>query len=140
MVRDYHESDLPAIKRLHAEQGFDYALYDLDSPLCFIKKVRVVDGQVVAAMILRLTAETVLMVSGSPAEKMAAMQELQPEVLDEAYHRYGLDDVFATIPNTILGRFAKRLKQLGWEKDREGWTLFSRSTKVRDEISRQSSQ
>lgn len=134
MVRDYHESDLPAIKMLHAEQGLDYALYDLDSPLCLVKKVQVVGGQVVGLMFLRLTAETILVVSGSPVEKMAAMQELQPEVLSEAY-RKGLEEVHCTVPPSILSRFVKRLKQLGWSQDRAGWTLFSRSTKEEDAIS-----
>jgi hypothetical protein len=138
MVRDYHESDLPAIKKLHEEQGLDYNLYDLDSPLCLVKKVRVEGGQVVGCMFLRLTAETVLIVSGSPEAKMAAMCELQPEVLDEAY-RKGLEEVHCTVPPSILSRFVKRLKQLGWLEDRPGWTLFSRSTKDEDAIGTKSS-
>jgi len=127
MIRDYQPSDAEQIKELHASSGLDYTLYDLNSPLCFVKKVKEVDGRVVAAMILRLTSETLLVVSGGPAEKMAAMQDLQPEVLADAYGK-GLDDVVAVIPKTILGKFAKRLKQLGWNQDRDGWVLFSRST------------
>jgi hypothetical protein len=134
MVRDYQEGDLDTIKHLHAEQCLDYALYDLDSPLCLVKKVQVVGGQVVGCMFLRLTAETILIVSGSPVEKMAAMEMLQPEVLSEAY-RKGLDEVHCTVPPSILTRFVKRLKQLGWSQDRPGWQLFSRSTKEEDALS-----
>jgi hypothetical protein len=131
MIRDYQKEDLEAIKKIHEEQGLDYALYDLNSPLCLVKKVQVVDGQVVGCMFLRLTAETVLVVSGSPVAKMGAMRELQPEVLSEAY-RKGLDEVHCTVPPSILSRFVKRLKQLGWSQDRSGWVLFSRSTKDED--------
>lgn len=128
MVRDYEVSDLPQIKAIHEDGGLDYNLPSLDSPLCLVKKVYVVDGHVVAAMFLRLTAETYLLVSGEPGKKMDAMEALQPAVLDEAYSK-GLDEVVAVIPDSILKRFAKRLKQLGWNKGRDGWILFSRSTR-----------
>ncbi len=86
MVRDYQPSDLPEIIALHKAQGFDYSLGDLSNPLFFVKKVRVVDGRIVAAMALRLTCETFLLVNpeDSPIVKFDSMIELQPEVLSEA--------------------------------------------------------
>ena len=37
-VREYHESDLDALRAIHAAQGFDYALPDLRNPL-FVSKL-----------------------------------------------------------------------------------------------------
>lgn len=127
MVRDYEPGDLEAIKAIHKEQGLDYACFDLDSPLCFVKKVRVEGGRVVAALILRLTAETALICSGSPVAKGRAIEELQPEVLSEAY-RKGLDEVVCVVPSEILDSFSPVLARMGWEQDRDGWTMFSRAT------------
>jgi len=113
------------LQRIHAAQGIDYAFPDLSSPLFFCKKVRELDGEVHAALVLKLCAETSLLLGSSgPQEKMAAMRELQQAVLSEAYER-GLDDVYASIPE--IG-FDRRLRQLGWEKDRPGWQLWTRRT------------
>jgi hypothetical protein len=127
MIRNYQPSDLPEIKALHKEQGLDYSLYDLDSPLCFVKKVRVEGGRVVAALILRLTAETCLICSGSSVANGRAIEELQPEVLSEAY-RKGLDEVVCVIPPEILDSFQPALDRMKWTRDRDGWVMFSRST------------
>jgi hypothetical protein len=37
-IREYHESDLQALRAIHAAQGFDYALPDLGNPL-FVTKL-----------------------------------------------------------------------------------------------------
>src|SRR5271167_3527813 len=97
MIRDYRPGDLPAIKEIHKSQGFDYSLGDLDNPLFLVKKVREVNGRVVAAMFLRLTAETFLVTTGSPETKARSIVELQPEVLHEAYVK-GLADIFSVVP------------------------------------------
>lgn len=119
-------TDYARLRRMHARQGIDYAFPDLDSPLFFCRKVLVVDGEIRAALVLRLCAETSLLLESScgPQEKMAAMRELQQAVLKEAYDR-GLDEIHAAIPE--IG-FDRRLRQLGWERDRSGWNLWSRST------------
>lgn len=124
MIRDYHPDDLPQILEIHKSQGFDYSLRDLDNPLFLVKKVREVDGRVVAAMFLRVTAETFLISMGSPEAKGRAIVELQPEVLGEAYEK-GLCDVICVVPPEISESFAPVLTRMGWEKDRE-WPMFSR--------------
>jgi len=124
VVRDATPADYARLRAIHAAQGIDYAFPDLDHPLFFTKKVREVDGEVHAALVLKLCAETHLLVSGDPRQKMTAMRELQDEVIREAYAR-GLDDIYAAIPE--IG-FERRLRQLGWEKDRPGWHLWTRST------------
>lgn len=125
LIRDYQPDDEPELRRMHAAQGIDYQFPDLNSALFFVKKVRVVDGRITGVLILKLCAETSLLLAESgPQDKMTAMQQLQQVVLSEAYDK-GLDEIHAAIPE--IG-FDKRLIQLGWSKDRPGWHLWSRST------------
>ncbi len=125
MIRDYRDTDAEAVKAIHAAQGFAYNL-ELGDPLFLVKKVREVDGRVVAAMCLRLTAETYLLCEGSSEAKGRAILELQPEVLREAYDK-GLSDVVCVVPPEISESFAPVLERMGWNRDRE-WPMFSRST------------
>jgi hypothetical protein len=124
MIRDWQPEDDTAIKEIHLAQKFDYDLPELSSPLVLVKKVREVNGRVVAAMFLRLTAETFLVTTGSPVEKGRAIEELQPEVLREAYEK-GLSDVVCVIPPEISESFAPVLSRMGWERARD-WDMYSR--------------
>ena len=124
MIRDYVPEDFEQVKLLHKSQGFDYACPNLDNPLFLVKKVRVEDGRVVAAMFTRLTCETYLLVDGSPETKARSILELQPEVLHEAYEK-GLSDVFCVVPPEIASDFGPIVERLGWAKDRE-WPMYSR--------------
>ena len=125
MIRDYRPEDDQAVKEIHATQGFDYNL-NLNDPLFFIKKVREVDGRVVAAMFLRITAETYLLVAGSPEAKGRAILELQPDVLREAYEQ-GLSDIICVIPPEISQEFSPVLERMGWSRNRD-WPMYSRGT------------
>ena len=126
MVRDYQPSDLAALKVMHAAQGLDYQFPDIDSPLFFVRKVFSDGDKIRAALVLKICAETMLLLDGQqqPQEKLTEMQILQSSVLSEAYSK-GLDEIHASIPE--IG-FDKRLIQLGWSKDRPGWNLWTRST------------
>jgi hypothetical protein len=117
-------ADYAALQQIHARRGIDYAFPNLDDALFFVKKVRVVDGRVVGAGVLKLCAETILLLEGEqgPQDKLTTMQQLQEVVLDEAREK-GLQDIHAAIPE--IG-FDKRLWQLGWEKDRPGFHLWTR--------------
>ena len=132
MIRDYEPGDDQTIFDIHKRQGFDYNLGDISSPLFLIKKVRVVDGQVVGAMFLRLTAETFLLVDGSPVTRGRAIEELQPAVIRAAWEA-GLSDVLCVVPPEIEPDFSPVLERMGWAKERP-WPLYSRSV---DEISGQ---
>ncbi len=125
MIRDYQPEDAQAIKDIYQSQGFDYALPDLSSPLLLVKKVREVDGRVVGAMFLRITAETFLLVDGSPVTKGRSIEELQPEVIRAAWEK-GLDDIVCCIPPEISDSFAPVLDKMGWLRDRE-WPTYMRS-------------
>ncbi len=43
-IREYHETDLQALRAIHAAQGFDYALPDLRAPLFVTKIVLTADA------------------------------------------------------------------------------------------------
>jgi hypothetical protein len=124
MIRDFHPDDTPALKELHKAQGFDYSLGDLSDPLFLVRKVREVDGRVVGAMFLRITAETFLVTAGSPVEKGRAILELQPEVLREAYEK-GLSEVVCVVPPEISESFAPVLERMGWSKTRD-WPMYQK--------------
>ena len=124
MIRDFQPEDTDAIISIHKTQGLDYDLGDITNPLFLVKKVRVVDGRVVAAMCLRLTCETFLLVEGSPETKARSIMELQPEVLREAYEK-GLADVVCVVPPEISASFAPVLARMGWKRDRD-WPMWSR--------------
>jgi hypothetical protein len=126
MIRDLQPEDVPIVLDIYKAQGFDYALPDLTSPLILVRKVREVDGRVVAAMFLRLTAENFLVTTGSPVEKGRAIEELQPEVLREAYGK-GLADIVCVVPPEISASFAPVLERMGWTHDRD-WPMWSRGT------------
>lgn len=117
---------------LHARNGIDYKLPDLDSHTLLVKKV-VTDstGNLLGFCVLRLTAECMLTLDPDlrPEEKMEVMTTLSPVVIGEAW-RLGLDDVMSTIPKGVEKRFTKRLGELGWSKDRDGWALWSRPTEA----------
>lgn len=124
MIRDFQPEDAESLKMIHKSQGLDYSIPDLTSPLILVKKVREVNGQIVGACFLRLTAETFLLVQGSPEARGRSIEELQPEVLREAYEK-GLSDIVCVVPPEISEGFSKALERLGWEKDRP-WPMYSR--------------
>src|SRR5256885_15102970 len=94
-IREYHESDLAALRAIHAAQGFDYALPNLSNPL-FLTKLVLTDTahaagnspvshtpapssehaphneKILGAAFLPLTAEAYLLLdpaSGSPRDR-----------------------------------------------------------------------
>jgi hypothetical protein len=131
MVRDYRPEDKSHLEAIHAAQGIDYRFPDLDHPLFFVRKVICNGDKILGSLVLKICAEAYLLLDGQqePQEKLTEMQLLQSSVLNEAYAK-GLDEIHAAIPE--IG-FDKRLRQLGWNPDRDGWHLWTRSTL--DEIS-----
>lgn len=127
MIRDARPEDAEALKQLHKRQGLDYNLPNLTDPLVLINKVRVIDGQVVGAMFLRITAETFLLVDGSPVARGRAIEELQPAVIRAAWEK-GLSEIVCVVPPEIEESFSPVLERMGWAKERP-WPLFSRSVK-----------
>lgn len=127
LIREYQESDLDALRAIHAAQGFDYSLPDLENPL-FVSKLVLQDdatGTIRAAALLRLTAEAYLLLDpchGTPRDRWNAMLALHAATERDAWQR-GLEDVHAWLPPPIARKFGRRLKCLGWLRD-DAWTPY----------------
>lgn len=126
-IRPYTSADLAEIHVLHEKMGFDYRFPDL------LGCTQVVEDEFAVRMAvgLKMQAEVYMWIDQDwrdPQQRWLALQLLQEAVREEA-QKLGIDDVVAYIPPELAGRFAKRLKMLGWERDREGWEAWSRTTK-----------
>jgi len=141
LIREYTESDLDALRAIHAAQGFDYALPDLNNPLFVTKLVLAKnsergsqnadcgDGdtpqQILASVFLRLTAEGYLLLdprAGTPRDRWQWLLALHAAAERDAWQR-GLEDVHAWLPPPIAKKFGKRIARLGWLRD-DAWTPY----------------
>jgi hypothetical protein len=127
-IREYTHADLDALRRIHAQQGFDYAFPDLADPL-FVSKLVVEDGagRAVMASLARLTCEMYLLVAtgeGNPRERYARLLALHRAGERDLLAR-GLRDAHAWLPPPIAKKFGRRLAALGWVRD-DAWTPYCR--------------
>lgn len=148
-IREYSESDLAALRTIHAAQGFEYAFPDLRNPLFVTKLVLARDAagagqnaatgergepesneregkcEVVGAALLRLTAEAYLLLdprAGTPRARWQWLLALHAAAERDAWQR-GLEDVHAWLPPAIAKKFGKRIARLGWLRD-DAWTPY----------------
>jgi hypothetical protein len=130
IVRDACSDDSPEVERIHRDMAMDYAFPDLQNPLFVVGKCVYEDGRLKGACYLRLTAECYLWLdpAATPREKVNAMNLMQPEVLASA-RNLGLDEINACIPAAVEKKFLKRLLLLGWDKWRDNWSGWTRSTR-----------
>src|ERR1700733_3397221 len=127
-VREYKESDLDALRGMHAQQGFDYSFPDLADPL-FVSKLVVEDdeGRAVMASLARLTCEKDFLQApgkGKPRERYERLLALHRPGERDLVAR-GLHDAHAWLPPPIANKFGHRLKALGWVRD-DAWTPYCR--------------
>jgi len=125
-VRADTEGDLEAVRAMHAEQEFGYALPDLADPLFLVRSVVEEDGRPRMAAFLRLSAEAYLLADpreGSPRQRWRWLLALHEAVRQEVATR-GLADVQAFLPPRVARAFGRRLAALGWRRD--PWTCYTR--------------
>jgi hypothetical protein len=142
-IREYRESDLDALRAIHASQGFAYPLPDPNNPL-FVTKLILSDGsepetfetnsgattarpqeKIIGAALLRLTAEAYLLLdpkAGTPRQRWQWLVQLHAATERDVWQR-GLEDVHAWLPPPIAQRFGKRITHLGWNRD-DAWTPY----------------
>ncbi len=128
LIREYSESDLEALREIHARQGFDYPFPDLADPI-FVSRLVVEDetGRAVMASLARLTCEMYLLAdpqAARPRERFARLLALHEAGRGDLLAR-GLDDAHAWLPPPIARRFGRRLQALGWIRD-DAWTPYCR--------------
>ena len=127
-IREFTEADLDALRRMHAQQGFDYEFPNLADPL-LLSKLVVEDaaGRLVMASLARLTCEMYLLVdplAGTPRDRYARLLALHAAGERDLLAR-GLEDAHAWLPPSVAKRFGRRLLSLGWVRD-DAWTPYSR--------------
>lgn len=131
-VRNYEPSDFERVKEIHEAQKLDFSLPDLNSALFIVKQVFECDGRVVAAAFLRIEAEAYLLLDkgdwGDAVDKFNAIKSVQSAGLEDAWTK-GIDNCVCWVPKEVNATFAKRLIELGWTQDREGWITWSRPTR-----------
>jgi hypothetical protein len=137
-VREYRESDLAELRAIHAAQGFEYPLPDLNNPL-FVTKLVLSEAKegtrdteseppqekIIGAALLRLTAEAYLLLdpkAGTPRQRWQWLLQLHAATERDGWQR-GLEDVHAWLPPPIASKFGKRITQLGWNRD-DAWTPY----------------
>jgi hypothetical protein len=144
-VREYAATDLAALQRMHASQGFEYPFPDLHDPI-FVSKLVLEDddGRPAMASLARLTCEMYLLIDReaheiraerrdgpqtsrvrgrcSPHQRYAQLLALH-EVGQRDLISRGLDDAHAWLPPPIAKRFGRRLTALGWIRD-DAWTPY----------------
>jgi len=142
-IRAYTVGDLEALRAIHASQGFEYPLPDLNNPLFVTKlilsdtnqtetseknsgaKTKPPQEKIIGAALLRLTAEAYLLLdpkAGTPRERWQWLLQLHAATERDAWQR-GLEDVHAWLPPPIARKFGKRITQLGWSRD-DAWTPY----------------
>jgi hypothetical protein len=135
VIRDYRIKDFRDIKRIHSQGGLDYQMPEINSPLFIVRKVMTVDDKVVGAVLWRIEAETYLLLDKEnnldPEERWMVLKTLQVEGLDALWMK-GIDNAVAWIPKDVEKHFAKRLTELGWSPDRDGWRSWSRKTEPKE--------
>jgi hypothetical protein len=125
LVREFHESDLAELRRIHSEQQFPYAFPDLRDSLFLTKLVVTADEKVLGAALLRLTAEAYLLLDpqqSSPRQRWQSLLALHDAAQRDAQQR-GLEDVHAWLPPRIAKTFGRRIERLGWRRD-DQWTPY----------------
>jgi hypothetical protein len=127
IVRAYKPSDRDAIEKIHARMGMDYRLPDLEGPDASYVQVVEEYGMVIGASMNRVIAESYVWIDPTldPRDKFTAIRLGQAAMLQEARKR-GWRECIAMIPEFMEKKFQKRLKQLHWSPQRDGWNLWGR--------------
>lgn len=125
-VREYMESDLAEIERLHKESKLAYDLPEMRD--FFSKRVIEDESGIGMVSLMRRTAEGFMLCNPNwrtPAWRMEALRRLHEEARRDAI-REGVKEVNSFLPPEIEKRFGKRLLRLGWKHYLgEEWRAYS---------------
>jgi hypothetical protein len=130
VIRDYRASDYDAVKAIHEASGINYKMPNLSSPLFVVTKVVEIDGVVIGVCGAYLQAELYLWLSkddwGTPQEKLEVVKDLDRATLSALWDK-GIDQCVLYLPPG-MDSFRKRLEDLGYKPNRDGWVCFSKET------------
>lgn len=125
-IRPLEAEDLPKLKEIYSEMGFDYAFPDLLSPQ-FVNVMVLDDDGPVMAIASRKTVETYLLMKKgwkTPGWRQEAFLQLHLAA-HKAVKELGFTDCHAWVPPQVSKSFGRRLQRVfGWK--RSIWEVYSR--------------
>lgn len=131
IIRPYKPSDFEAIKAIHDKTQIDYKFPVIDGRLFFVKEVLEVDGIVRACGAMYLQAEAYLWLDqsdwGDAEQKLCAIKALEKEVIRKTWLK-GVHQAVLWLPPGMES-FGKRLEEMGFQPDRDGWMSYSKFTR-----------
>lgn len=120
------DGELPELRRIHQESGYDFKFPDLADTRFAIQRSLRHEGKLMAAVVVKLEGECYLFLdhkASTPFERFFGLQRLQNDLVEQA-RRIGLDELYCVLPPEIEKSFGPRLEEAGWKKDR-GWTKYT---------------
>lgn len=126
LIREYKDSDLDDIKRMHKASGFGYGLPPMDE--CFSKRVVEDESGIGMVSMLRHCAEAYLICDPkwrNGAWRFEALRQLQAVANDDA-RQVGVVEALAAIPPVVEQRFRRRLINTGWVRCRTKWIWYAK--------------
>ena len=116
MIRGYRESDLEAIKRLHAQSNLPQNCFpDIQGRQTVVKLVSETRGVVTQAAFVKLVGEGYVLIdheSSTPQERWASLGDLIVRGLHDAAEH--VDQVSCWVPPSLEKPFGKKLELLGF--------------------------
>jgi hypothetical protein len=126
IIREYTDTDLDCLKDLHKRSGFKYPFPDVAD---FFSRRVVESGEGIGMVsLLKLTAEAYLICDPdwrTPAWRMEALNQIQIVANHDAKDK-GVVEAVAFIPPNIESTFKRRLKQMGWSRNKPSWHSYWR--------------
>ena len=122
-------ADEAALRRMHAGDGFEYALPNLADPRLWIARpvLEGKDGAPAMALLGRLTSEVYLLqdpaLDWTPARRMRGVLRLAEAACAEG-RSMGIDTCHAWLPPEIVANWGAKLERLGWRQ--AAWPAFVR--------------
>lgn len=129
-IRHYGKDDFNAVAALHAKQGLDYAMPDLDSDNMLVRVVIEDEGRITHAVLLRKTCEAYWIFDPTADRVRERLQKffmIHKEVIPQA-RIAGFEDMHCWLPPHLAERKALdgTMMRLGWS--RPLWTCYNRRT------------
>lgn len=126
-IRDYVESDLPRLKEIHSEAGYQFPFPDLSSPLIGHVKVLVDDEDFpLMAVCSKLVPEVILLCAPGgemhPLMKLKGIGMIHEAMRKELEPEY--DEAFCFVPPEIEKSYGNHLRRkFGWLKTWAGFRI-----------------
>ena len=115
-IRTYTDADFIRIMELHRQSKLNYLMPQMNT--FFSKRVVEGDGDIGAAVFMRLNAEAMLICNPewrNPAWRMEAIRQLHT-VCEEDARVVGAQEGICFVPPPLANKFGGRLIEMGWSR------------------------